>query len=72
MEEENDELASIAVDESSDCFTETKYLLYGLDLEEQQYVFTKLFPTLKLIMYKAQTTVRALVNDFRAPAHLSN
>ena len=37
MEGEKDELASVAID-ASDSFTETKYLLYGLDLEEQQYV----------------------------------
>ena len=36
VEEEKGELASAALD-SSDSFTETKYLLYGLDLEEQQY-----------------------------------
>lgn len=38
MEEEKDKLSAAAVD-SSDDYTETKYLLYGLDLEEQQYVF---------------------------------
>ena len=38
MEEEKDELAATVLD-SSDAYTETKYLLYGLDLEEQQYVF---------------------------------
>jgi hypothetical protein len=37
VDEEKDELASAAID-STDSFTETKYLLYGLDLEEQQYV----------------------------------
>lgn len=42
MEEEQDQLASTAVEFSvdpSNDYTETKYLLYGLDLEEQQYVF---------------------------------
>lgn len=37
MEEEEEELAPATVD-SGDNFTETKYLLYGLDLEQQQYV----------------------------------
>ena len=40
VEEEKDELASTVVD-SSDGFTETRYLLYALDLEEQQYVFSR-------------------------------
>ena len=35
LQEEKDELASAAI-EADDVFTETKYLLYGLDLEEQQ------------------------------------
>lgn len=35
LEEEKDEVTSIAID-SIDDFTQTKYLLYGLDLEEQQ------------------------------------
>lgn len=34
LEEEKEELVSTEVD-SNDNFTETKYLLYGLDLEEQ-------------------------------------
>ena len=34
-EEEKDELTSATIDADDD-FTETKYLLYGLDLEEQQ------------------------------------
>ena len=41
-EEEKEQFASAAVEpqtESKDDFTETKYLLYGLDLEEQQYMF---------------------------------
>jgi hypothetical protein len=38
LEEEADEVASKKIDSTVD-FTETKYLLYGLDLEEQQYVF---------------------------------
>lgn len=41
MEEELDELASPVVN-SGDDFTETKHLLYGLDLEGQQYVFAGL------------------------------
>ena len=41
MEEEKSELASAALD-SNDSFTETKYLLYGLDLEEQQCVSVEL------------------------------
>ena len=35
LEAEEDELASAVVD-LDDTFTETKYLLHGLDLEEQQ------------------------------------
>jgi hypothetical protein len=35
LEEEKDELNSAPIDPSDD-FTETKYLLYGLDLEDQQ------------------------------------
>lgn len=35
LEEEKDEIASATID-SNDDFTETKYLLYGLDLKEQQ------------------------------------
>lgn len=35
LEEEKDEIASATIDSNGD-FTETKYLLYGLDLEEQQ------------------------------------
>ena len=42
MEEERDALTSAVVDSGSD-FTETRYLLYGLDLEEQQYVSAGLF-----------------------------
>jgi len=42
LEEEKDELTSAAID-SSDNFTETKYLLYGLDLEEQQCVSSVIF-----------------------------
>ena len=38
LEEEKDDAASTTID-SSDEFTETKYLLYGLDLEGQQCVF---------------------------------
>ena len=41
-EEEKDELASSVVDSTDDC-TETGSLLYGLDLEEQQYVFDESF-----------------------------
>lgn len=37
LEEEKDEAASTAAD-PVDGFTQTKYLLYGLDLEEQQCV----------------------------------
>ncbi|KAF9777691.1 hypothetical protein BJ322DRAFT_1114826 [Thelephora terrestris] len=36
LEEEKDDTSSTAVDPSDD-FTETKYLLYGLDLEQRQY-----------------------------------
>jgi hypothetical protein len=35
LEEEEEEFASATVDADDD-FTETKYLLYGLDLEGQQ------------------------------------
>ena len=35
LDEEKDELASTMIDADDD-FTETKYLLYGLDLEDQQ------------------------------------
>ena len=35
LEEEKDDVASTAIDSCGD-FTETKYLLYGLDLEEQR------------------------------------
>jgi hypothetical protein len=38
LEEEKDSIASATI-HSSDDFTETKYLLYGLDLEEQLYEF---------------------------------
>ena len=38
MEEEKDAVASTMIN-SSDDFTTTKYILYGLDLEEQQYVY---------------------------------
>ena len=38
MDEEKDMIASATVNSSGD-FTETKYILYGLDLEEQQYAF---------------------------------
>lgn len=41
MEEEKDAFASVATDSDGD-FTEIKYLLYGLDLEEQQYVLAGL------------------------------
>lgn len=41
MEEETDALTPVATDSDGD-FTEIKYLLYGLDLEEQQYVLTEL------------------------------
>ena len=41
LEEEKDDLASALTDPKDD-FTETKYLLYGLDLEEQQCVFPRL------------------------------
>lgn len=47
-EEEADQLNSTAVEalvESSNDYTETKYLLYELDLEEQQYVFNGFFRT---------------------------
>ena len=44
-EEEMGELASSLVD-STDDHTETSYLLCGLDLEEQQYVFDGLFSVL--------------------------
>ena len=37
MEEEKDEVASGAID-SIDGFTQTKYILYGLDLEERRCV----------------------------------
>jgi hypothetical protein len=39
--EEKEEKATVASSAitSSDAFTKTKYLLYGLDLEEQQYVY---------------------------------
>lgn len=43
LEEEMEEIASNKID-STDSFTETKYLLYGLDLEERQYVFPVLAP----------------------------
>ena len=39
LEEESDGLTSTVI-ESVDDFTETKYLLYGLDLEERQYVLS--------------------------------
>lgn len=42
VEEEQDQIASAAIDSWTDDdedFTEMKYLLYGLDLEGQQYVF---------------------------------
>ena len=39
LEEERELLASTVVD-SDDYFTETKYLMYGLDLKEQQYVLS--------------------------------
>jgi hypothetical protein len=39
LEEEKEELVSAEVD-SDDSFTETKYLLYGLDLERQQCAFS--------------------------------
>ena len=39
LEEETEGLISTDV-ESSDDFNETKYLLYGLDLEEKQWVFS--------------------------------
>ena len=42
LEEERGVLAFTVVD-SSDEFTETKYLLYGLDLEERQYVSFVIF-----------------------------
>lgn len=35
-------MLTAAID-SGDDFTETKYLLYGMDLEEQQYVSFSLF-----------------------------
>ena len=38
LEEEKDAVASTMIN-SSDDFTTTKYILYGLDLEEQQYVY---------------------------------
>ena len=41
LEEEKDDLASALTDPKDD-FTETKYLLYGLDLKEQQCVFPQL------------------------------
>ena len=37
MEEEKDELTFAVADSDGD-FTKTKYLLYGLDLEDKQYV----------------------------------
>ena len=43
LEEEMEEITSSKID-STDSFTETKYLLYGLNLEEQQYVFHALAP----------------------------
>lgn len=42
-EGEEGELVSIVIDPSDD-FTETRYLLYGLDLEQQQYVSVVSFP----------------------------
>jgi hypothetical protein len=41
LEEEKDKAASTTIDPSDD-FTETKYLLYGMDLEEQQWVLPQL------------------------------
>ena len=38
LEEEKDEVTSVTIN-SIDDFTQTKYLLYGLDLKEQQCVF---------------------------------
>jgi len=38
LEEERDAAAASTTIDSVDDFTQTKYLLYGLDLEEQQYV----------------------------------
>ena len=41
-EEEKDQLASASIEswaDSGDVYTETKYLLYALDVEEQQCVF---------------------------------
>ena len=39
LEEESDRLASTVI-ESTDDFTETKYLFYGLDLEGKQYMLS--------------------------------
>jgi hypothetical protein len=42
LEEEKEMVTSTAVDSDKE-FTETKYLLYGLDVEEQQYVSSAVF-----------------------------
>ena len=44
MVEEKDGFA-VAMIDSGDGFTETVFLLYGLDLKEQQYVSVKLLST---------------------------
>jgi len=38
LEEERDAAAASTTTDTVDDFNQTKYLLYGLDLEEQQYV----------------------------------
>jgi len=45
LEEEMEDLASIAID-SDDKFTMTKYISFGLELEERQYVFFRHASTL--------------------------
>ena len=64
MEEERDEVTSAVADPGGE-FTETKYLLYGLDLEEQQCVLPYFVRFLGLIYLrrKLQSVLASVASD---------
>ena len=69
LEEEEGEVTSTMMD-SSDKFTTTKYLLHGLDLEEQQYCLPALRSFVELTAQQIQITSCTHIDNFRPTSHL--